>query len=343
MTLDDPVQRTAARRDPALFIETLGERAVIDEIQYAPDLLPYLKMEVDKHRGRKGRYIMTGSQIFPVTAGLSESLAGRIAVFELLGFSWSELGIRPADRTGAGCFRRLHDGFYPDPAVQGVNPSLFFGSYLATCLERDIRQIRAVHDLTLFQSFLEILAGRCGALLDMSQVARDCGVSHTVARQWLSLLEATRLVILLRPFHRNVTKRVIKTPKLYFTDTGLLAYLLKYPDAQTLLAGPMAGAFFENMVILEQLKRRFHRASADQMYFYRDSNGNEADLIIDRGRTMTVVEIKLSRSVRPVHAQGLLRLPGSLPVGERILVSMTPEIFEIARGVRAVPWWDFSR
>lgn len=342
ITLDDPVQRLAARRDPGLFIENLGDRAIVDEIQYAPNLLSYFKMAVDRQRNKKGRYLLTGSQIFPVMAGLSETLAGRIAVFELLGFSWKELGIQTKDQTAAGCFRRIHRGFYPDPAVQRVNPSLFYSSYMATYLERDIRQIRAVHDLTLFQSFLELLAARAGSLLELTNVARDCGISHTVARQWLSLLEATRLVYLLRPYYRNISKRVVKTPKLYFTDSGLLAYLLKYPDGETLRAGPMAGAFFESMMVIEQLKRLFAQARPWQLYFYRDSNDNEIDLLIDHGRSLTAVEIKMSGSVSPEHAKALTRLPSNLPVAQRYLLSMTPTEFEIVRGVQALPWWKMA-
>ncbi len=341
LTLDDPVHRLSARRDPRLFVENLDPKVILDEIQYAPDLLPYLKMAVDQDRRRCGRYLLTGSQVFPVSARLSETLAGRIALFELLGFSWNELGIQARARTAAGCFRRIHRGFYPDPTVQNVKPSFFYGSYLATYLERDIRQIRAVKDLTLFHSFLELLAARSGSLLDLSEIGRDCGVSHTLARQWLSLLEATRIVYLLRPFHRNISKRVVKTPKLYFTDTGLLSYLLKYSDGETLRAGPMAGAFFETMFVIEQLKRKFHHVEPFELYFYRDSNGNECDLLIDGGRFMTALEIKMTRTARPEHAKGLMRLPASLPIRERFVVSQTPDSFEISRGIRSIPWWQF--
>src|SRR5207302_2324162 len=216
VTLDDPVQRLAAKKDPSLFLDNLGKKAIVDEIQYAPDLLPYMKMAVDRDRRRGGQYLLTGSQVFPVMAGLSETLAGRVAIFELLGFSWAEL--RRSPDSPAACFQQLWRGFYPDPAIHGVSPSAFYSSYLATYLERDIRQIRAVHDLTVFQAFLELLAARSGSLLKLTEVAKECRITHTAGRQWLSLLESTRIVFLLRPYFRNITKRVVKTPKLYFTD-----------------------------------------------------------------------------------------------------------------------------
>lgn len=336
-TLDDPRQLALAKKDPRLFLGDLGERAVIDEIQYAPELLPYIKLAVDLRR-TPGRFILTGSQIFPLMAGLSESLAGRAALFELLGFSWEELSKTPF-RSAPECFRQIFKGFYPDPAVHGATPADYYGSYLQTYLERDIRQVKAVHDLSIFQSFLELLAARAGSLLNLSAVAKECGISHANARQWLSLLESTRIVYLLRPYFRNVSKRVVKHPKLYFTDTGLLSYLLKYPDAETLRAGPMAGAMFENMVVMEFLKEKLNRRGLFELYFYRDSNGNEADLVLDWGRHLTPVEVKMSQTLRTEHIRGLSRVVTALGARQAYLLSQAPEAVAFGEGVLGRPWW----
>ena len=338
-TLDDPRRLALAKKDPRLFLEDLGERAVIDEIQYAPELLPYVKIAVDQRR-KPGRFILTGSQIFPLMAGLSESLAGRAALCELLGFSWEELPRVPFQTT-RDCFRQIFKGFYPDPAVHSVAPTDYYGSYLQTYLERDIRQIKAVHDLTTFQAFMALIAARAGSLLNLSEVAKECGISHANARQWLSLLESTRIVYLLRPYFRNVSKRVVKHPKLYFTDTGLLSYLLKYPDAETLRSGPAAGAMFENMIVMEFLKEKLNRGKLYEMYFFRDSNGNETDLVLDWGRSLTPIEIKMSRTIRADHMRGLARVAKTLGGSPAFLLSLSEESGALEKGIQGRPWWRF--
>jgi len=324
-TLDDPFQRQLAIRDPVAFLENLGEPAVIDEIQYAPELLPYLKIAVDRNRGRNGRFLLTGSQIFPLMSGIGESLAGRAVLHELLGFSCAELGDRVKASSAAACFELLFRGFFPEPAVHGVDVNDFYRSYLQTYLERDIRQIRSVHDLHLFQNFLELLAARAGGILKLSEVSRECGISHTTAAKWLSLLEATRIVYLLRPYSRNLSKRVVKSPKLYFTDTGLLAFLLKYPDARTLLAGPAAGAIFENFVVIEALKEKFNHGGLFELYFYRDSNQNEIDLVLDFGQALKLVEIKRARTLRREFFDSLRQTANVFAGGKLFLVTMSSE------------------
>jgi hypothetical protein len=213
----------------------------------------------------------------------------------------------------------------PDPAVHRVNARDFYRSYLQTYLERDIRQIRSVQDLHLFQNVLELLAARAGGILNLSNVARECGIVHTTARNWLSLLETTRIVYLLRPWFRNLSKRVIKSPKLYFTDTGLLAFLLKYPDARTLLAGPAAGTFFETFIVVEALKYKFTHGSLFELYFYRDSNQNEIDLPLDFGRQLKLIEIKLTRTLRREFFMSMLRATVTFPTVKSYLISLSPE------------------
>ncbi len=303
-------------------------------------ILSYIEIAVDNNRDKQGQFILTGSQIFPLMAGISESLAGRAALFELLGFSWEELENKPSDAVKA-CFQQIYTGFYPDPCVHKAPIQEYYGSYLSTYLERDIRQIKSVHDLALFQAFMRLLAARAGSLLNLSEVAKECGITQPTARNWLSLLESTRIVYLLRPYFRNITKRVVKTPKLYFTDTGLLAYLLKYQDPATLLAGPMAGAFFENMAIIEVLKQKFNHRLLFEPYFYRDSNKNEIDLVLDMGQKLVLVEIKMSKHLRPDHFRIFSKLPESLRASEAYVLSFTKEKIPLAKNILAFHWKDF--
>jgi predicted AAA+ superfamily ATPase len=336
VTFDLPAIRNQALRDPELFLENLGPRAILDEIQYVPALMPYLKVAVDKTRGQNGRYLMTGSQVFSLMAGVSESLAGRVVIFELLGFSLAENPPRGGDIKA--CFERIFSGGYPEPALGRTDPSRFYGSYLATYLERDIRQMRSVQDLGRFQDFLELLAARAASILNVNELARDCGINHQTAREWLSLLESTRLVYLLRPYSKNITKRVVKSPKLYFTDTGLLAHLLKYPDPATMASGPMAGVFFENWVVSEVLKHKLNHCINGELYFYRDSNGNEIDLVLDLGRVRHLVEVKVGKTLRPEALEAFRRNASAVGGSRHFWVSMSDQVSEVVRGVQALPW-----
>jgi len=342
VSLDNLAQRTEARRDPSLFLENIGAPVIIDEIQYAPDLLSYIKMTVDADRGKNGQFILTGSQMFPLMAGVSESLAGRVALFELLGLSWEELAHVKRDSV-VQCFKQIYQGFYPYLCThENVSLNEYYGGYLTTYLERDIRQIRSVHDTSMFHIFLQMLATRAGNLLNLAEISKECGISHATARNWLSLLETTRVVYLLRPYFRNMSKRLVKSPKLYFTDTGLLAHILKYQDAQTLATGPMAGAFFENMVVIEMLKRKFNHRRLYEMYFYRDSNKNEVDLLLDLGQQrFALAEIKMTKNPRPDMAQVFSRLPKELETAERYVLSFSEDKINLSKDVKAIPWWEF--
>ncbi|MBI3252913.1 MAG: ATP-binding protein [Candidatus Omnitrophica bacterium] len=336
--LDDPLTRQAIKRDPQLFLENHAPPLVLDEIQESPKILPYIKMWVDANRSKNGQFILTGSQVFPVMAGITESLAGRAALFELLGFSWEELG-KKSDSFKA-CFHQIFKGFYPDPAVHGVQPGNYYSAYLKTYLERDIRQIKSVHDLTVFHNFLELVASRVGSLLNLNEISKESGISHTTARQWLSLLESTRIIYLLRPYFRNISKRVVKSPKIYFTDTGLLSYLLKFGGPEAVAAGPMGGAFFENMVVVELLKEKFHRNKRGELYFYRDSNHNEVDVLIDEGMNKTLIEIKMAKTLRPEHADFLSRFQKKIPHSSAYLVSLCGDRTRLFKNVWAIPWSD---
>jgi predicted AAA+ superfamily ATPase len=320
-----------------LFLDNYRERLIIDEIQYAPELLPYLKIKIDKAKNKNGLYVLTGSQIFPLMQGIGESLAGRVGLFELLGFSWQELP-EQKDSGAKKCFEQIYKGFYPRLSVQKIDAGNYYRSYIQTYIERDIRQVKSVENIMQFQMFLELLAARVGSLLNLSEISKECGISQPTARQWLSLLEITRIVYLLRPYFKNITKRVVKSPKVYFTDTGLLAYILKYQNADTLLAGPLAGAFFENMIIIELLKEKFNKQKRAELYFYRDSNHNEIDLIIDQGQKLKAVEIKMRKNIENQDLKTLQKANEYLlNCTEKFVISFREEL-QITKEIKNLPW-----
>ncbi|MBN1466900.1 ATP-binding protein [candidate division KSB1 bacterium] len=341
-TFDDPVIRRQAKDDPGLFIEQVPAFSILDEIQYVPEVLPYIKIRVDQNRDIAGQFLLTGSQIFQFMAGMTESLAGRVALFELLPFSLGELGIKHKMPL-PDLFTHLYRGFYPDPAAKGVNADVFFPSYMQTYLERDIRQISNIQDLSLFQKFVELLAGRVASVLNLSDVARDCGISHTTALKWLSLLGTSRIIYLLRPYFTNINKRLIKSPKLYFTDPGLLAFLLKYPDSTTLLSGPAAGPFFESLIIIEFLKKKFNTFGRFELYFYRDSNKNEIDLVIDRAEKVDLVEIKMRKNLNYDDVKVLKKIAIDGKTNDRWIISCLEHKITIERTALNVPWWEAAQ
>jgi predicted AAA+ superfamily ATPase len=335
MTFDDSSLRFSALNDPDAFVETLQTPIIIDEIQYAPEILPSIKARVDRNR-KNGSFIFTGSQVFNVMAGVTESLAGRAGLFELLPFSFNELGEKPKSITG--CFQQILRGFYPVPNTEKTDIRAYYGAYLSLYIERDVRQIQNIQDISAFQVFLQILAGRAGNLLNIADIAKDCGLAHATCKNWLSILESSRIIYLLRPWFRNHGKRLIKSPKIYFTDTGLLAYLLKYPDARTLLAGPAMGAIFENMIVIEMLKRKLNRRLNSDLYFYRDSNGVEVDLVVDNGPSLSLYEIKASKTLRSEMARNLKLVPFSGKV-KKYVVSFNENRLPLDKGISALPWY----
>jgi hypothetical protein len=327
--------------DPGLFLDTVAAPTILDEIQYVPELLSHIKIRVDSRRGTMGQFIMTGSQIFNLMAGLTESLAGRAAIIELLPFSNREIALE-SPQPLPDLYSTIYKGFYPDPCVHGVDARLYYGSYLQTYIERDIRQITSVHDLSVFQRFIELLAARAASILNLSEVGRDCGISHTSAQNWISLLENSRIVYLLRPFFSNIGKRLIKSPKLYFTDTGLLTYLLKYPDPKTLLAGPMAGPLFENFMVIEMLKHKFHELALFDLFFYRDSNKNEIDLMVETAQFLHLIEIKMRKTIRREDVAVLDKFEFAGKGVKRWIVSLHDSEIMISSKSQNLPWWRIT-
>lgn len=289
VSLEDPEEREFADADPRGFLARFPRGAILDEVQRCPWLFSYLQGVVDE-RNRMGEFILTGSQQFGLMSNIAQSLAGRVGLLQLLPFSLAELkegGVLPATLDAA-----MFQGGYPAVYDRQVVPGDWFPNYVSTYVERDVRQLLAVRDLSLFQRFLKMCAARSGQLLNLSALAADCGISHVTAREWMTVLEASYIVYLLRPYHRNFGKRLVKMPKLYFLDTGLMAYLLGIRDAETLATHASRGMLFETLVASEWVKRQFNAGQVAELYFWRDSAGHEVDLLIPHGGRFTPVEIK---------------------------------------------------
>lgn len=312
VSLEDPDVRTLALDDPRGFLARYPSGAVIDEAQHAPELFSYLQTRVDE-TSAPGQFVLTGSQNFLLIRGISQSLAGRVAMAQLPPLMLAELErakVLP-DRLDDYLWQGAYPAHYKALPGNGL-PSLslpheWHRSYLMTYLERDVRDIAAVHSLPLFQRFLRLTAARCGQLLNMASLANDCGVALNTVKNWIAILEASYSIFLLRPQHRNFGKRLIKTPKLYFLDTGIAAHLLGINALTQLDAHPLRGNLFENMVVAEYWKAAMNAGRTDALYFWRDSTGNEVDLLIENGMRLIPVDIKSGATLNDDFLRGLKR------------------------------------
>lgn len=312
VTLDDLEERSLAKNDPALFLQTHKTPIIIDEIQYAPELFSYIKIHVDKNKN-SGDFWLTGSQRFHLMRGITESLAGRVAVIDMLGLSAKEMSgkadqsvpflpvrewINDAQKSSTATsideiFEKIWIGSFPKMVVdQGNFRDIFFKSYVQTYIERDIRSIIGVSNELSFYKFLTAAAARTGQLLNYSELARDVDIDSKTAKAWLSVLQASGIVQLLEPYHNNVTKRIIKTPKLYFLETGFCAYLTGWDSPKSLAAGAMSGAILETYVFGEILKSYWNNGKSLRIYFYRDADQREVDFLIEQNDILYPVEVK---------------------------------------------------
>lgn len=303
-SIENPMIRDLVQEDPAILFQPAGKKIIIDEVQRMPELLSYIQVEADRQR-INGQFILTGSQSLLLSEKISQTLAGRTAILKLLPFSLIEIQPRVSN-PDAPYENWIHRGFYPRIYDQHLGPSDFYPFYFETYIQRDVRELQQVRDLNLFSNFVRLCVGRVGQLLDYSSLANDAGVSVNTARGWISLLEASFVVTLLHPYHKNLNKRVIKSPKLYFLDVGLAAFLLNIQDPLQLSNHYLKGYLFENLVLVELLKRRYNQGQLSNLYFFRDSNKNEVDCILDDGE-MKAIEIKSSRTFSNSFADGLLR------------------------------------
>lgn len=310
ISLELPDQRAFALEDPRGFLSQFDGPVILDEAQRAPDLFSYIQVEVDE-RDRPGRFILSGSHNFLLLQTISQSLAGRCAILHLLPFSWAELsGQKPLDldKLGQDHFGKtsepkhnlldiLFTGFYPRIHDKGLSPRDWLSNYYQTYLERDVRNVLQVGDLEAFGRFVSLCAGRNAQVLNLSSLASDCGITHTTAKRWLSVLEASFLIVLLRPHYQNFGKRLIKGPKLYFLDTGLLCFLLRIASPEELHNHAARGAIFESFVCAELYKNFLHRGEPPSLYFWRDARGHEIDFLIDLGKYLIPLEAKSGQTI----------------------------------------------
>ncbi len=303
-SLEDPDVRQAAIDDPRSFLDRFPDGAILDEVQRVPDLLSYLQGWVDADK-RMGLFLLTGSQQFGLMSRVSQSLAGRTAFVELLPFSGDELqgaGVEPDTLN-----EMLFTGGYPPLYDRNLTPGNWFAAYVTAYVERDVRQLLQVQDLEIFQRFVRLCAGRSGQLMNLSSLANESGITHNTAKSWISVLEASYILHQLRPHHKNFNKRLIKTPKLYFYDTGLLCWLLGIQSSAQLVTHPLRGSIFETYAVAELKKVFFNRGEPGDLYFWRDSNGNEVDVLIPIGDKLMPIEIKSGQTVTRDYFTGLNR------------------------------------
>ncbi len=363
VSLEDTDRRQLAAADPRRFLRDHPPPLIVDEIQYAPDLLSYIKTAIDQDR-KPGRWLMSGSQPFAVMRGVTQSLAGRVAVLELLLLSCNEAAGSPhGDWTIGDLLARLQEseghlrrirghqapnlanwlvrGGYPEPrANRSIDHRQWCASYVRTYVERDVRTLLRVGDLNDFERFLRLCAARTGQILNLSDLARETGISVPTARSWLSVLEASYTVFLLQPYFRNIGKRLIKAPKLYFIDTALATYLTGLDEERTALRGPTAGALVETAIVGGWRKAFVHRGETPRMYYWRTRDGLEIDLLIEHAGQLHPIEIKATSTVTPGHAASLLRWLAEM--GDRtrrgVVFADIPAPVSLHERVQAVPW-----
>ncbi|NOY44403.1 MAG: ATP-binding protein [Deltaproteobacteria bacterium] len=358
VSLEAPHVRLRAAEDPVGFLRENPPPLILDEIQYAPDLLPYIKDQIDQDR-TPGRWLLTGSQTFGLMKGVSQTLAGRVAVLELLPLSTAETAKVPgpasmdalirkvfgdSQPTGAGPPIDLGDwllrGGYPEPRLNPlVDRSLWFGSYVQTYLERDVRDLAHVGDLGTFTRFLTLVAARTGTIVNLAELGAEAGVTGPTARRWLSVLEASGIVCLLQPFHRSFGRRIRKSPKLYMLDPGLATYLMGLHTPEAALQSAFAGPLVETSVLSEWIKAFRHRGERPGLFYWRSGSGLEVDLIIEWGGHLYAVEVKATATPVPNHANALsrwLRLAGGSARG--VIACNIERPCTLRPGIRAVPW-----
>ena len=304
VTLEDPDTRRFATEDPRGFLMQFAQGVILDEIQRAPELTSYLQGMVDADP-KPGRFVLTGSHQFELMSQVSQSLAGRTAVLRLLPFTLAEVHRLRGGMASPDLAQTLLTGFYPRIHDQSLDPSQALADYFATYVQRDLRQLAAVQDLQRFERFVRLCAGRTGQLLNLSSLGNDAGVTHSTARAWIDLLQSSYIVHLLPPWFANTGKRLVKASKLYFHDVGLACWLLGLRSAEQVARDPLWGSLFENFVIMEAMKDRLNAGETAEMYFYRDSEGNEVDLLIPVGTKMHAIEIKAGATINPDYFKGL--------------------------------------
>lgn len=358
VTLDDLNERNIAKTDPELFLQMHKPPVLIDEVQYAPELFTYIKIHVDKNH-EPGAFWLTGSQVFKLMRGVQESLAGRVAVLSLTSLSQAEIcggAMEPftidmealSDRKNGrkeadvrAIFERIYKGSMP-AVVSGANSNsrIFYSSYLATYIERDVKEMSDAIDSLKFLRFITAVAARCGQMLNFADIARDADINQVQVKSWLGILEALGIIFYLHPYSNNLLKRLVKTPKLYFYDTGLVCYLTKWSSAETLESGAMNGAILENYVVAEIMKTYLNCGREPYLYYYRDKDAKEIDLVLEHDGVLNPIEIKKTSNpgTELIKVFELLD-KSSTPRSKGAVICMKPDLGAIDRNNYIVPVW----
>lgn len=341
LSLEEPDIRQMALDDPRAFLSRLQDGAVLDEVQRAPEILSYLQTLVDND-GRLGLFLLTGSQQFGLLSGITQSLAGRTAFVDLLPFSVDELiqaGLSSSDLNKA-----MFKGGYPPIYDRNLTPNTWLSAYITAYIERDVRQLVNIQDLDMFQRFVRLCAGRSGQILNLSSLATDCGITHNTARAWISVLEASYILFQLRPHHMNFSKRLIKSSKIYFYDTGLLCRLLGIQEPDQIVTHPLRGNIFETFVVSELVKSFLNQGKRANLFFWRDKNGNEVDIIAETGTKLMPIEIKSGQTLNRDFFKGLdrwLDLAEGLSVSPTLIYGGTEKL--VHKGINVFGWKDAGR
>ena len=342
VSFDDPLERNFALSDPNGFLDRFGDQSVIlDEIQYVPEILPYLKIRIDRDRKKFGKWLLTGSQQFQLMKNISESLAGRIAVLDLYPFSLLENRPKgPQDLESA-----VWNGGYPEPSLYPEKRALWIRSYIQTYIERDVRQLQNVKDLRTFELFLGLCAANHSQIFNTAKFSRDCGVSLPTIKAWAGVLEASYLCFFLPPYFKNYGKRLVKTPKLFFVDPAIICALTRQPDGPSAISGAMGGALFEGLIISEAIKIFSAKGKKADVFFWRSHDGLEVDLIIQVGTKLYPVEIKLTATPAVKHGESLNRFK-ELARGDAadtgLVLCRVEKLTKLPSNNLAIPWQNFS-
>jgi len=333
--LEAPEIRQFAIDDPKAFLAQFRGEVILDEIQRVPELLSYIQTITDE-KNRNGQFVLTGSHQLALREAISQSLAGRTSVLNLYPFSISELA-------EAGIFFErpeefIYQGFLPRIYDQKQRPTPAWSNYYQTYVERDVRQLINLKDFALFEKFMKLLAGRVGQLMDYASLANDVGVSANTIKHWLSILEASFIVYKLSPYFENFGKRVVKSPKYYFIDTGLLAFLLGIEKPAQVSRDPLVGQMFENLIVIECLKTRSNQGKLPNLYFFRDSNGNDVDILFQNGRELVAIEVKSSSTYSSSLLKGLKKIAALSPMVSHSYLVYSGEFFEFSDGITALPY-----
>lgn len=359
VTLDNPLQLLSLRQDPVEFFKLHGSPLIIDEVQRAPECFSVLKYMIDSDR-RAGMYILTGSQKYALMKGVSESLAGRIGIIDMLGLSDREIYEDPFDRpflptsdyllerrpkmapSIQNLWERIHRGSMPELySNKNMDWEQYYAAYVDTYIERDVKQLGSVGDTLAFTQFMTALASRTGELLNAASLARDVGVDSKTVKRWLSILQASNIIYLLQPFSLNINKRIIKTPKVYFTDTGLVCYLCRWLTPQTLANGAMAGNIYETFIVSEILKSYYNAGKEPDLYFFRNTDGQEVDLLFYRDGKLYPIEIKKTSSPNvkdAKHFKALSTFFPSLEVSEGGIICNAEDLLPLGQNLKIIPF-----